>query len=58
MKESADYRVVSVTMGFSMKKAIAQLTLEVNEAFTRGWKTAGGVAVVGTHLMQAMVRHR
>lgn len=58
MKESTDYRVVSVAMGFSTKKAVTQLTLEVNEAFARGWKATGGVTLVGTHLMQAMVRHR
>lgn len=58
MKESNEYRVISITMGFSMKKAVTQLTTEVNEAITRGWSTAGGVAVGGTQLMQAMVRHR
>lgn len=58
MKESTDYRVISITMGFSMKKAVTQLTSEVNDAIHRGWRTAGGVAVGGTQLMQAMVRPR
>ncbi|MDB4385397.1 hypothetical protein N9023_02645 [Opitutaceae bacterium] len=58
MKETNDYRVIAVTMGFSMKKAVSQLAVEVNEAIARGWKTADGVAVGGTQLMQAMVRSR
>lgn len=53
-----NYKVITVAMGFSMKKALAQLTTEVNEAIARGWRPAGGVAVGGTHLMQALRRER
>tara|TARA_B110000305_G_scaffold236684_1_gene298521 strand:- start:2027 stop:2203 length:177 start_codon:yes stop_codon:yes gene_type:complete len=58
MKEIEDYQVVSATIGFSMKRAVTQLTLDVNEALKRGWKPIGGISVVSTQLMQAMVRSR
>ena len=53
-----NYKVISVGMGFSLKRALAQLTTEVNEAVARGWRPCGGVAVGGTHVMQALLRER
>ncbi len=53
-----NYKIISVSMGFSLKRALAQLTTEVNEAMARGWRPAGGVAVGGTHVMQALLRDR
>jgi len=53
-----NYKVISVAMGFSLKRALAQLTAEVNEAMGRGWQPLGGVAVGGTHVMQTLRRER
>ncbi|GAB5562578.1 MAG: hypothetical protein SynsKO_42250 [Synoicihabitans sp.] len=53
-----NYKIVSVSMGFSLSKALVKLTAEVNDAITRGWRPSGGVAVGGTHVMQAMQRDR
>ncbi len=52
------YDVIAVTMGLSLKKALGELTTQVNQAMSRGWRPAGGVAVAGTRLMQAMVKER
>lgn len=53
-----NYKIISVGMGFSLSKALAKLTAEVNEAIGRGWRPAGGVSVGGTHVMQALQRDR
>lgn len=58
MKETADYRIITASVGFSINKAVTQLTLDVNEAAARGWKPNGGIAVYSTCLMQVMVRTR
>ncbi|WP_221030135.1 hypothetical protein [Actomonas aquatica] len=52
------YTVIAVTMGLSFKKAVDELNAQVNQAITRGWRPAGGVAVAGTRLMQAMTKER
>ncbi len=52
------YQVITVTMGFSHKKAIDTLTKEVNQAITRGWKPIGGVTMSGTLLCQAVYKDK
>ena len=52
------YHVISVSVGFSQKKAIETLMNEVNQAVVRGWRPVGGVVVSGSLLLQTMLKDR
>ena len=52
------YHVISVSVGFSQRKALENLMNEVNQAVTRGWRPIGGVVVSGTLLLQTMLKDR
>ena len=53
-----NYQIISVSFGFSPKKALAELTRQVNEAMRQGWSPLGGVAVTGTLILQTMGKNR
>jgi hypothetical protein len=52
------YKILSVSGGFSFKGAIEKLTKEVNDAIAIGWEPAGGIVLLGTHYAQAIVKRR
>ncbi len=52
------YRVISVSSVFSLKRALEQLIKEVNEAIALGWEPQGGVTIHAAQLLQAMVKRR
>jgi hypothetical protein len=52
------YRIISVSTVWSQKKAIEKLTKEVNEAISLGWEPLGGVALIGTDVVQVMIKRR
>jgi hypothetical protein len=52
------YRVISVSACFSMKRALERLTKEVNEAIALGWEPLGGITWAQTGLLQTMVKRR
>lgn len=52
------YKIVTISGGFSFKGAIEKLTREVNDAIAVGWEPLGGVVLIGTHYVQAMLKRR
>ena len=52
------YKVISVGSAFSTKRALEKLIKEVNDAITEGWEPQGGVMLLGTNLLQALIKRR
>ncbi|HEX2100803.1 MAG TPA: hypothetical protein VHF69_09075 [Candidatus Synoicihabitans sp.] len=52
------YRIVSVTISFTIKRPLVQLEEQVNLAMREGWRPTGGPLAHGSTLLQAMVRDR
>ena len=52
------YRLITVTIQFTLKKPLQELQDQVNDAMKQGWRPTGGPVVYGSTLMQALVRDR
>ena len=53
------YRVIVVRpFAFSINRALERLTKQVSEAIALGWEPTGGPVVLGTAVLQAMVKRR
>ncbi|MCF3649086.1 hypothetical protein [Synoicihabitans lomoniglobus] len=52
------YQIITVSFGFTQKKALDELASRVNEAMRQGWKPTGGLSTSGTLLAQAMYKSR
>ena len=55
------YRIISVPrccFTFSPAKTLEKLVKEVNAAIAQGWEPLGGITVIGTFYLQAMIKSR
>ena len=52
------YKVISTSCCFSMSRALAKFTKEVNDAIAEGWEPVGGVTFAQTSMLQALIKRR
>jgi hypothetical protein len=52
------YKVIYISSAFSIKRTLEKLIKEVNDAITEGWEPQGGVTLLGTNLLQALIKRR
>jgi len=62
MPPTMQYKVICVSGSnsfvFQAKRTLDQLVKEVNDAITEGWEPQGGVMLLGTTLLQALIKRR
>jgi hypothetical protein len=58
MQSTNQYQVISIDFMVSRKRALEELTQEVNKAILSGWEPLGGVVIHDAIVAQALVKRR